>query len=512
MFQTTTAPEWTDSDLCMRCRTPFTTFNRKHHCRNCGQTFCGACSSKLIALPHIGITQEVRVCDGCYSRVSSGRAGSLGNIAAAAAGASSSSTSTSTTAPTTTRGESDMERKEREELERAIAASLETAKKSTAPTTYSAPQPKREEPKPRPQPTDDSDDEDLKKAIEASLQDLKVDDYTSSRGGGGAYPSTSGGYSAPSSGYGTSTAGASPVAATPTVNVNELSSVELENIRMFSELVERTEADVAARGMGGLNAGGLQAMYAQIATTQPKLLTMLSDTSSKYQTFMEMHDKLTEAVRIYDSMLEQRLRSAGPASSSYAGYATPPVPAGQYGAGYGYEGGYYQGQQQGYAPPPAAGQGQGGEGYGGGYQGYAAPDGGQQGQQPQPQQQQQQQPGYEYPTSPQPTHAQPPPTQQSSTAPAPQGQNYTYTQPPPHSFAPPSGSALSAAPVGAPGQYGSPPQGGYAPPPQGYAPQQGQQQGYEGYGYYAPGQGQGQGAPQQQQPQPQVQEAPLIEL
>lgn len=69
MFDASTAPQWADGEVCHRCRAGFTVVMRKHHCRNCGQVFCGKCTTKSSTIPKYGIEKEVRVCDVCYDKL-----------------------------------------------------------------------------------------------------------------------------------------------------------------------------------------------------------------------------------------------------------------------------------------------------------------------------------------------------------------------------------------------------------------------------------------------------------
>ncbi|KAK7506624.1 hypothetical protein BaRGS_00002099 [Batillaria attramentaria] len=69
MFVSEKAPEWKDGETCTRCRVQFGMMQRKHHCRNCGEVFCGRCSSKNSIIPKFGIEREVRVCDSCFDKL-----------------------------------------------------------------------------------------------------------------------------------------------------------------------------------------------------------------------------------------------------------------------------------------------------------------------------------------------------------------------------------------------------------------------------------------------------------
>ncbi|BFZ17707.1 hypothetical protein BsWGS_20747 [Bradybaena similaris] len=70
MFDAERAPSWKDGETCTRCRVQFSVMQRKHHCRNCGEVFCGKCSNKTSIIPKLGFEREVRVCDSCFDKIS----------------------------------------------------------------------------------------------------------------------------------------------------------------------------------------------------------------------------------------------------------------------------------------------------------------------------------------------------------------------------------------------------------------------------------------------------------
>lgn len=54
---------------CRLCLTSFTLTTRRHHCRACGQIFCGDCSRYYLLLPEeMGYSEPRRTCRTCLHR------------------------------------------------------------------------------------------------------------------------------------------------------------------------------------------------------------------------------------------------------------------------------------------------------------------------------------------------------------------------------------------------------------------------------------------------------------
>ncbi|KAI9478401.1 MAG: hypothetical protein EXX96DRAFT_570748 [Benjaminiella poitrasii] len=269
LLETSMAPEWSDSDVCDRCRTPFTLTNRKHHCRNCGGTFCQQCSAKTMPLPKLGINEPVRVCDGCYIKLKLDKATLNVNKPMPAVPASASTTINQTA--TTTNGADDFD----DDIKKAIELSLKEAEqqKNSYGAGYVANQTNNNKQE------SIEDDPDLAAAIAASLHDLEI-----------------------SKQHQREVVSQTPVLVQQ-VHQNDLSSVEMENILLFSTLMDR----VYSTGENVSNDTQINQLYTQIGALQPKLVKSLDETIHKRNTFIELHEKLNMAVKAYDRLLEERI-------------------------------------------------------------------------------------------------------------------------------------------------------------------------------------------------------------
>ncbi|KAI0026090.1 hypothetical protein F4780DRAFT_6433 [Xylariomycetidae sp. FL0641] len=318
MIDSSAPPEWTDSDVCMRCRTPFTFTNRKHHCRNCGNCFDQQCSTKTLPLPHLGILQPVRVDDGCYARLTD-RSNRSGSIAPERSPASSSfphkNRSSSAMQPRNARVDDAFD----EDLKKALAMSLEEVQGHSQ--GFVAPKANRPSeaytngaasPPPAAAATEDDNDEDLKAAIAASLADMEEQKQRHAA----ALKQQTSSAEAPSGGANF---------ALPK-NEHELTPVEAENINLFATLVDRLQTQPAGTI---LREPQIQELYDSIGALRPKLARTYGETMSKHDTLLDLHAKLSTVVRYYDKMLEDRLSKAY-SQHSMGGYSLPQQASGPY--------------------------------------------------------------------------------------------------------------------------------------------------------------------------------------
>ncbi|CAH0476738.1 unnamed protein product [Peronospora belbahrii] len=61
-----TVPRFAKASTCFECDCAFSILARRHHCRQCGNTFCYEHSTRQLALPHLGYVTAQRVCDMCF--------------------------------------------------------------------------------------------------------------------------------------------------------------------------------------------------------------------------------------------------------------------------------------------------------------------------------------------------------------------------------------------------------------------------------------------------------------
>ncbi|CCG82872.1 Vacuolar protein sorting-associated protein 27 [Taphrina deformans PYCC 5710] len=296
---TAAPPDWADSDVCLRCRTAFTFRNRKHHCRNCGNVFCGQCSTQSMTLPQLGINEPVRVCDDCHAKRGQ-------NASATTVPQRRSKAVPDYQAQTPKRHVSRAGDTEDLDLKRALELSLAESGSAKPPATQTLPAAAGA----RAAEIED-EDEDMKAAIAASLKDSSANKATGSY----AYPVLDTREGRRKEVLSSPLPSSQQKVIQPSViNLQDIQPVDQENIKLFANLVDRLKVDTPG---AILRDPQIQELYDGISALRPKVARSLAETVGKYESLVETHSKLATVVKYYDRILESRLTATYSQSQQY---------------------------------------------------------------------------------------------------------------------------------------------------------------------------------------------------